>query len=170
MARSPGAQLLSCRDTERKTVLAELWLDAPTHTHPHTHLASAAEAGHSVSLAHVVEAGLGQLGRRDDGERPGVEGVQTLLLPPHVGVITRWPLVRHVLHATGAQGAGGRRRREAHVQITHWFFTLTGCGVGGGAREGRSCSVGELDDRKAKGSKLLMSDFFPPDIFTTVDK
>lgn len=65
-----------------------------------THLPTTAEAGHSVPLAEVVEARLGELSRRYDGERPGVEGFQAVLFSAHVGIVTCWSLVGHVLNTT----------------------------------------------------------------------
>lgn len=70
-----------------------------------THLPSTAEAGHSVPLAEVVEARLGELSGRYDGERPGVEGFQAVLFSAHVGIVTRWSLVGHVLNSTGNKWA-----------------------------------------------------------------
>lgn len=80
-----------------------------------THLSSTAEAGHSVTLAQVVEARLGELSGGYDGERPGVEGVQAVLLSAHVGIVTCWSLVGHILYTTRAKWAGGWWGREAHV-------------------------------------------------------
>lgn len=80
-----------------------------------THLSSTAEASHSVTLAQVVEARLGELCGGDDGERPVVEGVKAVLLSAHAGVVACWSLVGHVFHSSGAKRAGGRWSREAHV-------------------------------------------------------
>lgn len=80
-----------------------------------THLSSAAEAGHSVTLAQVVEARLGELSGSYDGERPGLEGVQAVLLSAHARVVACWSLVGHVLHTTRAKWARRWWSREAHV-------------------------------------------------------
>lgn len=80
-----------------------------------TYLSATAEAGHLVPLAKVVEASLGKLGGGYDSERPGVEGIQAVLLSAHVWIVARWSLVGHVLHTTRAKWAGGWRSREAHV-------------------------------------------------------
>lgn len=166
MALSPVAQLLSCKDKQDKkpsnsgklgTKSQAITCDGAMeccrcgYTHTHTHLPSATEAGHPVALAQVVEARLGQLSGGDDRGGPGVERVQALLLPAHVGVVAGGSLVGHVLHAARAQRAGGRWGGEAHVQITHWLFTLAGCCVGGGGGDRGGCSGGKLDDGKARG-------------------
>lgn len=95
-----------------------------------THLPSTAEAGHSVPLAEVVEARLGELSGSYDGERPGVEGVQAVLFSAHVGIVTRWSLVGHVLDAPRNKWARGRRSGETRVQIATWLFALVCCWFG----------------------------------------
>lgn len=79
------------------------------------HLSSATEAGHSVTLAQVVEARLGELSGSYNGECPGVEGVQAVLLSAHARVVACWSLVGHVLYATRAEWAGGRWSGKAHI-------------------------------------------------------
>lgn len=80
-----------------------------------THLPSTAKAGHSVTLAQVVEPRLGELSRSYDGESPGVEGVHAVLLSAHVRIVACWSLMGHVLHTTRAKWAGWWWSREAHV-------------------------------------------------------
>lgn len=94
------------------------------------HLSAAAEAGHPVTLAQVVEARLGQLCGGDDGKRPGVEGVQTVLLPAHAWVVARRSLMGHVLYTPRAQGTGGWQSREGRVQETNRILDLAYWRVG----------------------------------------
>ena len=102
------------------------------HTAPNTHLSPAAEARHPVALTQEVEAGFGQLSGGDDGQSPGLEGVQALLLSPHAWVVAhRWPLVGHVLHTTGCQRTGRGRSGEADVQVGGGLLCLAA-----GGREG----------------------------------
>lgn len=96
----------------------------PSHLRDDTHLASTAVAGHSVPLTQVVEACLGQLSGCYDGDGPGEEGVQAVLLSAHAGVVARRSLVGHVLDTAGAQWTGGWRGREAQVKVADRLFAL----------------------------------------------
>lgn len=116
-----------------------------------THLSTAAEAGHAVALAQVVEAGLGELTWSYDGESPRVERVQAVLLFALAGVVARWSLVGHVLYAPRAERAGGRWSREAHVEVTNRLFTLAHCRVR--SRWARSRKLQE----KGKKIKILLT-------------
>ncbi|KAA8586945.1 hypothetical protein FQN60_000781 [Etheostoma spectabile] len=91
------------------------WLPPGSCPCDDTHLSSTAEAGHSVALAQVVEARLGKLSRSYDGECPGMEGVQAVLLSAHAGVVACWSLVGHVLYTTRAEWTGGWGSSKAHI-------------------------------------------------------
>lgn len=129
MALSPGSQLLNCK---QKTERCHLWGNRgpPSTLWDDTHLPPTAEAGHSVPLAQVVESCLGELCGSYDGECPGLEGVQAVLLSAHVGIMTCWSLVGHVLYTTRTKRAWGWRGREAHVQVANWLFALVCWWVG----------------------------------------